>query len=287
MPGGSMAQSKQTPEVLAAICGSLRLGIPFSRSCKSAGISEVTGRGWRRAGWSAIEEAAPDEGGPLSFVARFAIEVESALVEFMAPLVARLRDESTGKALGDWRYAKELLASRFPGEWSEKVHAAKSGRLEIAGEVGFNAHGYDQFLALRKMTYSELLCKSEQIQAQINHDPIAGQDLDDEIVFLEGKVEAMRDALAGNRSFTPANWLVGRAAQRPIAIDLERDRYEVSGAAPTGRAPIEPGALVVVPDAPGDLPEIARPRVRTGIGYDADSGLAIEMYDDDQDVVLP
>ena len=149
MSGTSTARSKQTQATLDTITESLRMGIPFSRSCKAAGISAQSGHAWRQAGWQEIEEADANSNEAISFVGRFAIAVEGALVEFMGPLVARLRDESTGKGKGDWRAAKELLASRFPNEFSEKTHAAKSARLEIAGDI---AHSFHDRLKLTRLS---------------------------------------------------------------------------------------------------------------------------------------
>ena len=220
-----MAKSKQNDEVTDTICTSLRSGIPFERSCKAAGISKHSGHNWRRDGWLAIEKADPDSDEPLGFTARFAIEVEQALVTFMEPLVKRVRDAAAGEGKGDWRAAQQLLASRFPNEWSERTHVAKSQRLEVAGHIGVNTHGFEEFVALRKMTLPELLIKSEKLKAQIDNRPISGQELDDEISFLEDKVTAMKSARAGNYGFTPSGWMVGNPAVRPISIDLEAGQF--------------------------------------------------------------
>ena len=251
MAATKQARSRQTNEVMDAICESLRLGIPFDRSCKAAGISKQSGHNWRRTGWQEIEEADPDSKEPLGFTARFAIEVELALVEFMGPLVQRVRDAAAGKGKGDWRAAQQLLASRFPDEWSERTHVAKSLRIEVAGNIGVNVHGFAEFVALRKMTRPELLLKSEQLQTQIDNKPVSGQDLDDEIEFLESKVAAMRDARAGNLGFTPGNWLVGSPAARPIAIDLEDSEF--TEAASFGDAPVEVDQADIVVAA-GSIP---------------------------------
>lgn len=231
-----MAKRKQSDEVMDTICASLRLGIPFDRSCKAAGISKQSGHNWRRDGWLAIEKADPNSENPLGFTARFAIEVEQALVTFMAPLVQKVRDAAAGEGKGDWRAAQQLLAARFPDEWSERTHVAKSQRLEVAGNIDFNSHGFAEFLSFRKMTRPELLASIEQFQTQIDHTPIDGQNLVDEISFLEAKLAAMKAAFAGNRGFMPGNWLVGRPAARPIAIDLEAGEF--TEAASFGDAPV-------------------------------------------------
>ena len=261
MPGTKvkMAVSKQDDKVMDTICESLRLGIPFDRSCKAAGISKKSGHNWRRNGWERIEEADPDSDEPLGFTARFAIEVELALVEFMKPLVQRVRDAAAGTGKGDWRAAQQLLASRFPNEWSERTHVAKSQRLEVAGHIDVNTHGFEEFVALRKMTHPELLIKIEKLQKQIDNRPIFGQELDDEISFLEGKVAAMRSARASNYSFTHGNWLIGNPAIRPISIDLETGRGESVAAGPSyvvaeGLAPGAHGERVSFGEAPSRHP---------------------------------
>ena len=273
-----MAKSKQSDEVLDTICASLRLGIPFDRSCKAAGISKHSGHNWRRDGWQEIEEHDPDLDEPLGFTARFAIEVESALVTFMAPLVQRVRDAAAGKGAkrADWRAAQTLLASRFPDEWSERVAVAKSQRIEVAGNIGVNVHGFAEFVALRKMTRPELLAKNEQLNSQIDHRPLGGQDLDDEIEFLEAKICAMREARASNRGFTTSNWLVGRPAGRPIAIDLEGSEFTEAAPLAIGLEAASSGNDAV--DLPDAAPQIAR--VQKGFGYDRDSGQAIPIYAD-------
>ena len=293
------ARSRQTDEVMDTVCASLRLGIPFNRSCRAAGIGDRTGREWRQVGWRSIEEADPSSDEPLSFTARFAIEVEAALVEFMAPLVERVRDAAAGRGKGDWRAAQQLLAARFPDEFSERTHVAKSQRVEVAGSIGINTHGFEEFVALRKMSFAELRAATEKIQAQIDNDPITGKNLDDEISFLEAKLAAMRDERATTGSFTPGNWLTLSSARRPIAIDLEDREFTEAAplaigleAAPSGdglvhagSTPIAAGAASVVRVAPADLPEAAPrlARVQTGIGYDAATGLAIPMFAGDDD----
>ena len=129
------ARSKQTDATLTAICEALRLGVPSSRAAKSSGISYQTFCTWRTAGWEAIEAAPEDSSEPLSFVVKFAVEVEAALVEFMSPFLARIRDETTGKGKGDWRACRAILEMRFPDEFSEKVRAAQTAKLEISGTV--------------------------------------------------------------------------------------------------------------------------------------------------------
>ena len=43
MADKAKARSKQTQQTLESICEALRLGVPFSHACKSAGVSKQTG----------------------------------------------------------------------------------------------------------------------------------------------------------------------------------------------------------------------------------------------------
>ena len=128
------AWSKQTEVTLEAICEALRLGVPSSRAAKSAGISYQSFCAWRSAGWAEIEGADEDSSEPLSFVARFAVEVEASLVSFMAPFLERIRDETKGAGKGDWRAARAILEMRFPDEFSEKVHAPRARSWKLAAQ---------------------------------------------------------------------------------------------------------------------------------------------------------
>ena len=224
------ARSKQTPETLEKICEALRAGIPISRSAKAAGVSYQTVCNWRNAGWEAIDTEAEDSDAPISFVARFAIEVEAALVHFMAPFLARIRDEAKGVGKGDWRAARAILEMRFPDEFSEKVAAAKSGKLEVSGQIAMeHQHGYREFLNLRNMTGGELALEMERLESQVDHTPISGTDLDAQIGILEGKLDSMREAAARGHGWVAANWLVvGEPAIRPAVptvIDLNESEH--------------------------------------------------------------
>ena len=87
MAGTADRASRQTEDVLQAVCAGLRAGLPLKRTFRAAGIGVRTGHEWRATGWKEIDSAGKDADGALSFRARFAIAVEAAMVDFMAPLV--------------------------------------------------------------------------------------------------------------------------------------------------------------------------------------------------------
>ena len=280
------ARSKQTDATLTAICEALRLGVPSSRAAKSSGISYQTFCTWRTAGWEAIEAAPEDSSEPLSFVAKFAVEVEAALVEFMSPFLARIRDETTGKGKGDWRACRAILEMRFPDEFSEKVRAAQTAKLEISGTVTHEMRQiYDDHLRWKNMDRLELKYELERLDAQIVEHAVEGENLDAEITFLEGKLSAMVQSRARDTPFYPGNWLTGNPAIRPTVpkvIDL--DEYEIKDdlvADIPESAPIAAGAEVILSSASAT----PSPPRRSGIAYDA-NGLAFHPPVEDEDLSL-
>ena len=279
------AKKKQVEATLLSVCESLRSGISFTRSCSVSGISKQTGFAWRNSGWDAIETEAEGSDEPLPFVARFALETELALADFQRPLIQRIRDGADGKTKGDWRAAQQLLASRFPDEFSEKVHAAKSGKLEVSGQIDVShAHAYQQFLAIRNLSMEELALETARLESQINHTPISGGDLDARIAVLEGKLSSMREAAASGHGWVAANWLVvGEPAIRPAVPEIiDLDEFEVTNnpaATDTpADAPIEAGAEFVLSSAS------AAPPLSSGIAYDAITGLAYHPPVEDEDL---
>ena len=249
MAKSGKAWSKQTEGTLTSVCDNLRSGVPFARSCKVSGISESTGHSWRSEGWTEIQEREDlDSDAELSFPARFAVEVEIAARDFMAPMVQRIRDGAIGKSKGDWRAAQSILNSLYPHEFSEKVATAKSAKVEISGTVTHEMRQiYDDHLRWKNMDRLELKYELERLDAQIVEHAVEGENLDAEITFLEGKLAAMCQSRARGTPFYPGNWLTGNPAIRatvPKVIDL--DEYEVStdlaaDALPES-APIEAGA---------------------------------------------
>ena len=304
MAGRAEGQSKQTVETLTAVCDALRSGIPFNRSCKSAGISERRGYQWRALGWQSIDDADDDDDTPLSFVARFAIAVESALTQYMAPLVRRIGDAAVGKGKGDWRAAKEILASRFPAEFSEKFAASANQKVEVSGEVG---HSHSYFLAVDKMSDDELHDEMLRLDAQITNTQwgsMSDQIKAAWINHFEQMLIKMRDDLAG---ITPwrgqLDWHLRPGIPKQLADMSEHQRryggppqrfpktiehQEISSAAfpPETLAPIEAGGDVLVQHSPPAAPS-PRPRTQTGFGFDRTTGLAIPMFgDEDEDLTL-
>ena len=148
-------------------------------------------------GWEQIDQADDDNDTPLSFVAEFAIAVEAALSEYMRPLVSSIHSAAVGKGRGDWRAAKEILASRFPSEFSEKYAASAGQKLEVSGEVG-HAHSY--ILSVEKMSIDELHDEALRLEAQINltaWSAMSGEVQDAWATHFEGMAARMRDDLAG------------------------------------------------------------------------------------------
>ena len=266
MAGTKNRVSRQTDEVLQAVCSSLRLGVPLARSFRIAGIGERTGFLWRSQGWEAIESHESGSGDELSFPAKFAVAVEAALSEFMAPLIRQINETAQGK--GDkgrdaWRAAKELLAARFPDEWSERTHVAKSQRVEISGGIG---------LKYRRREYDRM--SNEELQSEIDrlwiqeHVGLSGGALDKKIARHEivlADLCKQRDQQRGNGALIPGN-LTRRPPVELVASDgspvIEHERVEVQVAAPAD---------------PFEVPE--KPR-RRGIGYDQ-HGLAFNLSDED------
>ena len=283
------AWSKQRPETMVAICDALRAGIPTKRSAKMAGISYQTFQNWRSSGWTAIEEAPDDSTEPLPFVAKFAVEVEAALVEFMAPFLKRIRDDATGQGKGDWRAARAILEMRFPHEFSEKVQAATSARLEVSGQIDVaHQHDYQEFLNFRKMSPLELQFEIERLSSQVDHATIKGVELAAEIEFHQAKVAAMIEAHESGLFFNKSNWLARRPAVRvalPSPAELpviDNDEDLAAESLPPDSAPILTGSATSsgepLPVAPSQVTA-----VRRTISYDS-NGLA--FYPSDEDLSL-
>ena len=282
------ARKKQTEATLHDVCSRLRAGVPFAHSCKAAGISKQTGHVWRSAGWESIESADEDSDAPLPFVARFAVAVESALVEYMAPFLKRITDELEGSGKGDWKVCQSILAARFPDSFSEKTHVAKSQRVEVSGQIDVNhRHSYQEFLAFRNMSKQELLFEIEKMDSRKNFERLEGEVLDAAIAVAESKLAGMIEARDSGHGFMPCNWNTGAPAIRPTvpeAIELDVTEYKelaaVSGAAPVGLAPNAAGAELILSSAP------ATPPLSSGFAFDAATGLAYHPPVEDEDLTL-
>ena len=297
MAGTANAWSKQTEETLVQVCDAVRTGLPLARSFKGAGISESTGHAWRSKGWAQIDAADAGEPGEMSFEARFAVSVEAALIQFMEPLVARINAAATGegRGKGDWKAAKELLASRFPHEWSERVAVAKSQKVEVAGEI---SHAHTYFDQLRRMPMAELEDEMLRLDRQINQTTWGAMKDADKTAWIQhfegmlAKMKADRDGLS--RWLGDVNWHLRPGLPVPVedcqpprrALTFEREPVEILAAAKV--APDEADVAEVVTVASADpsetdgamsfeVHEERRPR---GIGYRKD-GLAFRFSDAD------
>ena len=203
MAKSGKAWTKQNDVTLTSVCDNLRKGVPFARCCKVSGISESTGHAWRTDGWSQIQENEDlDSDEELSFPARFALEVEIAARDFMAPMIQKIRDGADGKSKGDWRAAQSILNSLYPHEFSEKVATAKSARVEISGSVTLEMQRvYADHMQIMSMTKEELAFHAADVQSRLDHRSIEGEELDAEIAVAE--LEAGRD----DKGSRPWLWL--------------------------------------------------------------------------------
>ena len=287
MSGTENKTRRQTPEVLAKVCGSLRAGLPIKRAAMGAGISERTFYNWRRQGWALIEETDAESDEALPFVALFALQVESALSDYIKPLIAQIAEAAKGKGRGDWRAAHAILAGRFPHEFSERVAVAKSQKVEVTGGVELIYRRRE----LDRMTTDELDAVIERSRIQ-QYAGLSGEGLDSEITKLESILSGLYKARDQQAHF------VSRRKISPVIHDkrptppLSLESYEVVGVsgfehapdeilAANQQAPDTTGAAVVVDAAPVTLPEPVPVAVkRPGFGYDQ-HGLAIQLTDED------
>ena len=285
MAGTAERASRQTNEVLDQVVAGLRMGLPLKRVFRIAGVGERTGHTWRSQGWKEIDDAGADADGELSFRARFAIAVEAALVDFMAPLVQRINEAAQGEGGkgGDaWKAAKELLAMRFPDEWSERTHVAKSQKMEVSGAIDHNHYSAQ----LENMTIDELRDESERHDAVI-YAGLSGGSLDREIAKLERQLAELcksRDRESeiasrprGKYSTGPAG---GRYARPPLELgstEFDREDNKIQAAVLQAPDTAEGPGVVARPSATPHVYEDPRP---TGIGYGSD-GLAFYHADED------
>lgn len=102
-------RTKLTPEVEDKIVTAIRGGCPYRVAAQLAGISESTFYNWIKLG---------EEGQPP--YAEFLAAVQKANAEIQAKLTFRF----SMAADEDWRAARDFLARRWPGDWSEGREAA-------------------------------------------------------------------------------------------------------------------------------------------------------------------
>ena len=283
MAGTADRTSRQTPEVLEAVVTGLRTGLPLSRVYRMAGIGERTGRLWREQGWREIDEAGEDADGEMSFKARFAVGVESAMADFMAPLVATINETAKGKGRGKegWKAAKALLEMRFPHEWSERVAVAKSQKVEVAGSI----HLTQEAMRLQAMSDVELQGELESIHWSLRADMLSGDQLGEVIEYMKDKLSLMRHHYEARTAYFPNRdeaWRPGSGrAKRPVSVNeprpvlIEHENDDVEIQAAVLQAPDTAGDPVVAPGSPAAaiVREAARP---PRIGYSRD-GHAINL----------
>ena len=300
MAGRKGSPYKLNATTIESICTSIAEGVTLKSACGRAGISPRTAEYWREEGWRQLDARADDDDGvdaPLTLHEQFVVSFEAACIEFQAPLVAQWRlvaSGDKGASEASYRAARDLLSARFSDQWSEKVAASRSGRMEISGAVAVeHQHGYDQFLAIRNMTMEELQFETERISAQVDHAVIEGDALAAEIGFHQAKLAAMIAAHESGRSFCRANWLVGSPAVRPVAlpspdespiIDVEEYISDLAAAPnPSGAALMEADGAALTGAASSAEPSPSRTQV--GFGFDPRVG-TVPLYDDEVGVVF-
>ena len=243
-----------------------------------------------------IEQSDANTSEELSYTARFAVAVEAALIEFMAPLIRRFADGALGKGKGDWRACKELLASRFPDEFSERTHVAKSQRIEVGGTI---EHDFSA-MRLQSMSDAELRAELEAIHWSMRSSMIYGDELGEVIGYMETKLSLMRHHHAAKTAYFPdreTSWRPGSKAVSGIepriiehedkgitVAEMATDASPVEVVAPVpATGAVDEGALLSVA-APSSTPSVSfhvdEPRPTSGIGYDQ-HGLAFR-YDDEE-----
>ena len=256
---GTLAKThRQTDEVMATICQALRSGLPLDRAFRSGGISKSTGHAWRQSGWRQIEMADANTSDELSYVARFAIAVDAALIEFMQPLVKRFADGALGGNKGDWRAARELLAARLPHEFSERVAVAQSQKMEISGGIDHSHYS----VQLAAMTLQELRDESERHDAVI-YAGLGGPSLDREIEKLERQLVELcksRDRERDIELRPRGKFSTGPAGSLTRRAPFDLTALEVTGATEFDHEPNEVLAAVLqAPDEAEGSGVVARP----------------------------
>ena len=295
MAGTAARASRQTEDVLQAVCAGLRAGLPIKRTFRMAGIGERTGHEWREAGWREISEAGKDADGELSFRARFAIAVESAMTDFMAPLVKTINEAAQGKGGKNreaWRAAKELLGMRFPDEWSERVHTAKSQKVEVQGTW----HLTPEAMRLQAMNNEELQAELESVHWSLRSDMLSGDQLGEVIEYMEDKLSLMRHHYEARTAYFPNRdeaWRPGSGrAKRPVSVNeprprlIEHENDDVEIQAAVLQAPDTAGDPGAPPGSPaGAIVHDLDPRP-TGLGFNR-FGQAIDLAEvSDEDLRL-
>ena len=107
-----------TPELTAALCDELKLGMTIRAACQHVGIDDSTYRKWMMRG----------EDGEEPFVT-FRTAATRAKADGIRALVVTVRKA----AKDDWRAAAWMLERREPEEWSKRteVTGASGGPIQI------------------------------------------------------------------------------------------------------------------------------------------------------------
>ena len=107
-----------TPELTAALCAELRLGMSIRAACQHVGIDDSTYRKWMMRGADGEEP----------FVT-FRTEATRAKADGIRALVATVRKA----AQDDWRAAAWILERREPDDWSRRteITGASGGPVQV------------------------------------------------------------------------------------------------------------------------------------------------------------
>ena len=169
---------------------------------------------------------------------------------------------------------------RFPDEWSERTHVAKSQKIEVTGGIGIVYKRRE----MDKLTTAELQDVIDTIQNR-QHQGMGGAALDAEIAKYEGVLASLYEQREGDRKWRSrtrgchdsGRQLDATDADYVVAVPVGMAHEPKLIQAAVSQAPDTAGDPVVVPGSPAApiVREEARP---SGIGYSRD-GQAINLAD--------
>lgn len=122
-----------TPELTAALCAELKLGMSIRGACQHVGIDDSTFRKWMMRG----------EAGEEPFVT-FRTEATRAKADGVRALVATVRKAASQ----DWRAAAWILERREPDDWSKRTEISGPGGAPVPVAVDLRAEVRAQAAAL-------------------------------------------------------------------------------------------------------------------------------------------